>query len=357
METFAELKARMQKALGNDLYGEVMKRFSSVHKAGVMRVGHYLGKAMGTHRTGMMETNKAIAAHSKAIECCAKAAEAMGKAAALHKAHFGKAATASESTNYPHVEVAGHLENAHKALQEGLEQHMKALGMAHKAAHTAHLDTHDSHEMAKNYVTKVTGSWVGEESESPSSPGPGYNPSQAGHTSNMPQSTVTEGDVPDYDPFSPYPKTAGAGMGGGNGQVTEAEAQLRERLAKLEGERDALKAAVEANGNRPTDPKGRLFAVPTPGTGSDSADPVVRAIHKLHQAGKVTDIELQNMNDPDIRMRLTAKVLGYQAVAHEVQEPALADSSFAKSISHPAYRSDPSMIGKAAGAGIFNPNK
>jgi hypothetical protein len=346
----AEFKAELQKRLGADLFGEMQKRFSAAHKAGIMNVARYIDKAMGSHSKGMVQHSKAIKAHGDAIESLSKACDAIGKA----KASFGKAAVASDSRQTVNAEVGDHLETVSKALGDMAENYMKAIGLAHKAATGDFTDVDDQQQLAKGAIMKVTGSWVGQPSTAPGASGPGYDPARSGSDAKpTAQSTMTEGEVPLYDPVSPYPKTAMAG----DGQVTEAEAKLREENA-------VLKARLEQIGNLPRDnPKGRLF---TPGTAAsgggagsgESPDSARALVAKLKEAGRISDYELAHMDDEsvagaEIRKNLAARVMGLQTVLHdpELVNPALRDPSYARSLFHPAMKGDPAALAKRATAG------
>lgn len=352
MDFFKEFR----KALGGK-NGEMFKRFSAHHKGMIANVARHVGDAMTAHKGAMVEHRKAHKAHGAAIDECAKAMGHMEKALEVCKTHTRKAATASESTEFPHVEVAGHLQAAHDAMAKALKEHMPAGMNAEKAAHDQHLRVHDDHELAKGALTKVASSWVGEESESPAATGAGYDPRQAGFTSNMPQSRVTEGDVPETDPFNPMYDWKAAHPEGASA-MTKAEQELHDTVADLKRQNEEMRKQIAIIGNQPTDPKGHLYGanganggqsatVSTPG----SIDAIVK---DLHARGKISDFELQNwQKDPEVRQRLASKVIGYQAVSIELGNPNLG-----KSILHPAFRGDADAVGKraAAGPGVFNPN-
>src|SRR5579875_3691327 len=156
MDFFKEFR----KALGGK-NGEMFKRFSAHHKGMIANVARHVGDAMSAHKAAMVEHRKAHKAHGAAIDECAKAMGHMEKALEACKAHARKAATASESTEFPQVEVAGHLQAAHEAMGKALKEHMAAGMHAEKAAHDHHLRVHDDHELAKSALVKVASSWVG----------------------------------------------------------------------------------------------------------------------------------------------------------------------------------------------------
>lgn len=351
MDFFKEFR----KALGGK-NGEMFKRFSAAHKGMIANVARHVGDAMTAHKGAMVEHRKAHKAHGASMEECAKAMGHMEKALDACKAHARKAATASESTQFPQVEVAGHLQAAHDAMSKALKEHMASAMHAEKAAHEGHLRVHDDHELAKGALQKVASSWIGEESESPAAAGPGYDPRQAGFSSNMPQGHVSEGDVPDTDPFNPMYDWKSANPGGANA-MTKAEQELRESVARLEEQNKSLQKQIEIIGNQPGERKGHLFGAsganggPSANAAPDSIDAIIK---ELHSKGRISDLELQNWKtDPETRQRLTSKIIGYQAVAMELGNP-----NFGKSLLHPAFRGDVDAVGKraAAGPGVFNPN-
>ena len=348
------------KALGGK-GGDLWKRFSAAHRGGITKIAGHVGKAMAFHKSAHISHLASVKAAGDSMESCAKALEHIHKAHEMHKEFCKKAVGAGESTQMPHNEIDGHLEAAKGMMTKAIGEHMKAMMHAHKAVHQAHLDTHDQHDLAKGAISKVAASWVGEASETPAAAGPGYDPSQAGHASTMSQSTVSEGDVPEYDPFAPYDGKALRVVPNGGGQVTEAEAKIREENAALKAKLEATEKALETIGNMPGPvPGARVFAGNKGGAGPEiTKGSVDQVLTELLAAGQISKFELENFaKDPEVRQRVTMKVIGWQASAHE-----RGDGSYAKTIMDPGFRGNGDMITKrtvagtaSPSAGVINPN-
>jgi hypothetical protein len=332
---------------------DLAKRFSKEHREGVKNAAIHLGKAMHVHKRAAVEHKGMMKAHGEGMEDCAKAMDEMDKAHAVMKAHkecCGKAATSSESHRFPHEQVAGHLEAAKAAMGKALGEDMPKVSKMGKAVHEGHGDTNDQHELTKGAITKVASSWVGEESESPAAAGAGYTPSQAGYTSNMPQSTVAGGDVEDTNPFGPMYdfKESSARPGNGGGHVTEAEANLRVEKARLEGELAATRKALEDAGNRPgPTPGGRLFGGGTQPNASSNGS-TDSLMQKAFELGRISKYDLDHMELPEVRERVSRIIIGLQCSIGDpgFQKADMRDASFMRPITD--LRGDHEAINKRA---------
>lgn len=264
------------------------KRHSAAHKASIHRAGHHVAAA--THH-------------------CAKASGHIG---AAHKAfHGAKKADGFDSKEFPHGDVAEHINQAH-------------MHMAHLADHL---------EMAAHHLGKVSGSWTGEGKESPAEGEDGVYKPESG-IDQKPQSALTEGDVPDYEPDEPYdgkadkPKTTKTAAVQPTAAETAAVKAATDALnaaniekAKMEGRLEYMeKMMARIPGGNPT---ARIFAVDKVTGITGDAKQVDDKLSILRE-GVVID-----PNDPDSMSKAAGKMIG-NMIGHP--------RAFGKSLVSPEYK-------------------
>jgi Caudovirus prohead serine protease len=170
------------------------------------------------------------------------AAKSVNGHLAKARAAFMRGAGAFDKACSAAAEIGKCVGKSADSLNEHVAALHKALGETHKA-----LAEHSAHFSA---AEKVAGEWVGESGEAPGAGEAEYRP-QEGLTA-LAQRHMTEGEVPDYDPTRPYPKTAGARV---NVEAAVAEAvsksvgPLLEQVKTLTGElTEARVAKAHAEG-------------------------------------------------------------------------------------------------------------
>jgi uncharacterized protein YukE len=289
--------------LAKDIEAENLeKRFGNFKKEAITRGAFHIGKAVRVHGKAMKACKAAMKAHNEMLEGMGKMLGGLQKLFESSREALEKAeGTASESMQPTLRQVKDHLEQVHKEAGTLHIMHEK-MAKAHKALRSSQLKTADHQELAKGYFEKVTTGWVGESGESPSAAAEGYTPTIAGKENA--QSTMTEGEVPQYDPTKPY-KSAGNGNLNKNGN-SAGDVALREENAFLKGKLEAIE-------NLPAETKPvQLFRVGGGNLGeTQEDDDIVSVLLK----GKVNAAERRALaaGDDDMRKRLSARAIGMLA--------------------------------------------